>query len=199
MVAFLTVTECLLAWVLALVATGGRVPLMAFSDAEDTAERPAQGTNFASRCLGRHLEWGGSPSPAAAIWRQLRCCCGGSNSAATAWGGKIVGGGEDVKDKEFVLEDILLLRVTWEAREGLLLQSGFHPGPYAVCLCAAMVLPTLTAQWRGHVSLTGTRTTVTHPRNLHKRIAQVLDETSEEFTEADYRNVREQVNALFCI
>lgn len=28
MVAFLTVTECLLAWVLALVATGGRVPLV---------------------------------------------------------------------------------------------------------------------------------------------------------------------------
>nr|XP_048712539.1 uncharacterized protein LOC125639466 [Caretta caretta] len=100
---------------------------------------------------------------------------------------------------EFILEDILLLRVTWEAREGLLLQCGFHPGPYAACLCAAMVPPPLKAQWRRHVSLTGTRTTVALPRNLRKCIAQVLDETFEEITEADYRDVREHINALFCI
>ncbi|XP_074820376.1 SLAIN motif-containing protein-like isoform X2 [Natator depressus] len=37
---------------------------------------------------------------------------------------------------------ISLLTVTWEAREGLLLQCGFRPGPYAACLCAAMVPPT---------------------------------------------------------
>nr|XP_048720514.1 SLAIN motif-containing protein-like isoform X2 [Caretta caretta] len=36
---------------------------------------------------------------------------------------------------------ISLLTVTWEAREGLLLQCGFLPGPYAACLCAAMVPP----------------------------------------------------------
>ncbi|EMP32978.1 hypothetical protein UY3_09890 [Chelonia mydas] len=67
------------------------------------------------------------------------------------------------------------------------------------CLYAAMVPPLLTAQWRGQVSLTGTRTTVALPRNLRKRNAQVLDETFEEITEADYRDVREHINALFRI
>ncbi|EMP37286.1 hypothetical protein UY3_05523 [Chelonia mydas] len=61
------------------------------------------------------------------------------------------------------------------------------------------VPPPLTAQWCGQVSLTGTRTTVALPRNLHKRIAQVLDETFEEITEVDYCNVREHINALFRI
>ncbi|EMP28335.1 hypothetical protein UY3_14567 [Chelonia mydas] len=97
---------------------------------------------------------------------------------------------------EFILEDISLLRVTWEA---LLLQGGFRPGPYAACLCAAMVPPPLIAQWHGHVSLTGTRTTVALPRNLSKCIAQVLDETFEEITEADYRDVKEHINTLFRI
>ncbi|EMP29263.1 hypothetical protein UY3_13611 [Chelonia mydas] len=54
-------------------------------------------------------------------------------------------------------------------------------------------------QWHGHVSLTGTRTTVALPRNLYKHIAQVLDETFEEITEADYHDVREHINSLFCI
>ncbi|EMP40704.1 hypothetical protein UY3_02041 [Chelonia mydas] len=101
--------------------------------------------------------------------------------------------------EEFVLEYISLLRVTWVAREGLLLQCRFFPGPYAACLCAAMVPPPLTAQGHGRGSLTGTRTTVALPRNLRKRIAQVLDETFEEITEVDYRDVREHINALFRI
>ncbi|EMP41510.1 hypothetical protein UY3_01218 [Chelonia mydas] len=100
---------------------------------------------------------------------------------------------------EFVLKDISLRRVTREAREGLLLQCGFCPGPYAACLRAAMVPPPLTAQWCRHVSLTGTRSTVALPRNLCKWIAQLLYETFEEITGADYRDVREHINALFCI
>ncbi|EMP39024.1 hypothetical protein UY3_03743 [Chelonia mydas] len=100
---------------------------------------------------------------------------------------------------ELVLEDISLLRVTREAREGLLLQFSFHPGPYAACLFAAMVPSPLTAQWCRHASVTGTRTTVALPRNLRKRIAQILDETFEEITKADYHNVREHINALFGI
>ncbi|XP_053882088.1 E3 ubiquitin-protein ligase Mdm2 isoform X4 [Malaclemys terrapin pileata] len=100
---------------------------------------------------------------------------------------------------EFVLDDILLLRVTWEAREGLLLLCGFRPSPYAACLCAAMVPPPLAAQWSRHVSLAGTRTMVALPINLRKRIAHVLDETFEEITEADYRDVINYINALFRI
>ncbi|EMP31924.1 hypothetical protein UY3_10962 [Chelonia mydas] len=53
--------------------------------------------------------------------------------------------------------------------------------------------------WQGQVSLTGPRTTVALPRNLRKRIAQVLDETFDEITEADYHDVREHINALFRI
>ncbi|EMP25751.1 hypothetical protein UY3_17167 [Chelonia mydas] len=49
-------------------------------------------------------------------------------------------------EDEFVLEEISLVRVTWEAREGLLRQGGFRPGPSAACLRAAMVPPPLTAQ-----------------------------------------------------
>ncbi|EMP29607.1 Kin of IRRE-like protein 3 [Chelonia mydas] len=101
--------------------------------------------------------------------------------------------------EESVLEEISLLRVTWEAKEGLLMQCGFRPGPYAACLCAAMVPPPHTAQWCGQVSLTGTRSTVALPRNLHKHMAQVLDETFEEITEADYHNVRQHIIALFRI
>ncbi|EMP28178.1 Sperm-associated antigen 17 [Chelonia mydas] len=108
-------------------------------------------------------------------------------------------GKEFLLKEEFVLEDISLLRVTWEAREGLLLQCGFRLGPYAACLCAAMVPPPLTAQWRGQVSLTGMRTTLALPKNLRKHIDQVLDETFEEITEANYRNVTEHINALFRI
>ncbi|KAM9156374.1 uncharacterized protein ACDP82_004490 [Pangshura tecta] len=52
-----------------------------------------------------------------------------------------IGGKEDTIFQEFVLEDISLLRVTWEVMEGLLLQCGFCSGPYAACLCAAMVPP----------------------------------------------------------
>ncbi|CAM4409573.1 unnamed protein product [Lepidochelys olivacea] len=109
------------------------------------------------------------PTPAPPPGEQRRCQHPGqalSRAVAAAAGG---GGGQSRagqeplqlirrrRRQEFVLEDISLLRVTWEAREGLLLQCGFHPGPYAACLCAAMVLPPLTAQWRGQVSLTGTR------------------------------------------
>ncbi|EMP39283.1 hypothetical protein UY3_03524 [Chelonia mydas] len=107
--------------------------------------------------------------------------------------------GAPVVAMEFVLEDISLLRVTWEAREGLLLQCGFHPGPYAACLCVVMVPPPLMAQWHRQVSLTGSWITVALPRNLRKRIAQGLDETFEEITEADYRDVREHINILFRI
>ncbi|EMP26737.1 Sec1 family domain-containing protein 1 [Chelonia mydas] len=63
----------------------------------------------------------------------------------------------------------------------------------------AVVPPPVTAQWRGHVSLNGTRSTVALPRHLRKRIAQLLHETFEEITEADYRDVREHINVLFRI
>ncbi|EMP41743.1 hypothetical protein UY3_01002 [Chelonia mydas] len=95
---------------------------------------------------------------------------------------------------EFIVEDISLLRVTWEAREGLLQQCGFHPGPYATLVPAP-----LTTQWRRYVTLTGTRSTVALLRNLHKRIAQLPYETFDEITVADYCDVREHINALFRI
>ncbi|EMP42572.1 hypothetical protein UY3_00135 [Chelonia mydas] len=71
--------------------------------------------------------------------------------------------------------------------------------PYNSCKVAMVPPAPLMAQWRGHVRLTGTITTVALPRNLRKRIAQVLDETFEEIIDADYRNVREHINALFRI
>ncbi|EMP26013.1 hypothetical protein UY3_16909 [Chelonia mydas] len=79
------------------------------------------------------------------------------------------------------------------------LGEGQTPEEVPAYLWAAMVPPPLTAQWREHVTLTGTRTTVALPRKVHKRIAEVLDETFEEFTEADYHAVREHINTLFRI
>ncbi|EMP39418.1 hypothetical protein UY3_03359 [Chelonia mydas] len=85
------------------------------------------------------------------------------------------------------------------SKGGLLMQCSFRPGPYAACLCAAMVPLPLMAQWYRQVSLTETRTTVALPKNLRKRIAQILAQTFEEITEADYCDVREHVNTLFRI
>lgn len=62
-----------------------------------------------------------------------------------------------------------------------------------------MVPPPLAEEWRGRVTVTGTRDTVALPINLRRHIAHALDEAFAEITEADYRDVIDHINGLFHI
>ncbi|XP_034631207.1 6-phosphofructo-2-kinase/fructose-2,6-bisphosphatase 4 isoform X4 [Trachemys scripta elegans] len=107
--------------------------------------------------------------------------------------------GEEV----IIMEDILLLKVNRDSREGLLQACGFCPLTSVRLACVQQYLPPpplfppMTAQWRGKVTVNGARNKAALPRNLREWISQYLHESFLEISEGDSREVKECINSLF--
>nr|XP_048696557.1 uncharacterized protein LOC125632421 [Caretta caretta] len=85
----------------------------------------------------------------------------------------------------FIMEDISLLRVSRESREGLFQDCGFRSGPSATRLCATMVPTPSEAEWCRKVTVNEARNKAALPKNLRQWIVQYLQESFLEVSEAD--------------
>lgn len=94
-----------------------------------------------------------------------------------------------------IAADILLLRVTEDARLQLLLTCGCRAGPYAACLCAAL-LPAEIIDSCSKVSYSGGENKVALPSNFWQRIAENLQESFLEISKEDSWDILVSINKL---